>query len=103
MFNYNHIFFNRILLDGIVFLCNNIAVMSKIRESILKQMKKRNMTIYQVSKLVKGKVPQRTVYAYLAGEKDTGSETACILMETLGLTIVEKNNVKRGKCPRKEK
>ena len=102
MFNHNNIFLKK-PLDSIVLLCNNVIIMSEIREAILNQMKKHNMTIYQVSKLVKGKVPQRTVYAFLTAEKDTGTETACILMKALGLAIAGKNNVKRGKCPRKEK
>ena len=98
----NH-FSNKKPLDNIAFSCNTSSVMSEIREAILKQIHKRNMTIYQVSKLVGDKIPQRTVYAFLTSEKDTGTETACILMKALGLTIAEKSNVKRGKHPRKEK
>lgn len=45
------------------------------------------LTIYQVSKMVKDRIPKRTVYAFLSGEKDTGTETASILMETLGLKV----------------
>ena len=73
--------------------------MSEIREAILKQMRKSNMTIYQVAKLVEGKVPQRTVYAFLTGEKDTSTETASTIMKALGITIT---TIKRSKRSRKE-
>ena len=61
--------------------------MSRIRDSILEQMLKLGLSIYQVSKMVEDKIPQRTVYAFLTGEKDTGTETASMIMEALGLTI----------------
>ena len=83
-------------------MCNIIFAMSEIREAILKQMKKSGMTIYQVGKLVEDKVPQRTVYAFLAGEKNAGTRTASIIMKALGLTVTTKPIVKRGKSPRKE-
>ena len=61
--------------------------MSDIRNIILQQMTSLGLTIYQVSKMVKDRIPKRTVYAFLSGEKDTGTETASILMETLGLKV----------------
>ncbi len=64
--------------------------MEGIRDSILEEMLKSGLTIYQVSKMVEDKIPQRTVYAFLAGEKDTGTETASIIMKVLGLTISTK-------------
>lgn len=70
----------------IALFCNNL-LMGQIRDSILKQMLKLEFTIYQVSKKVEGKIPQRTVYTFLTGEKDMGTETASILMETLGLKV----------------
>ena len=90
------------VVGSAVFLCNSIFAMSEIREAILKQMKKSGMTIYQVAKLVEDKVPQRTVYAFLTGEKDAGTRTASIIMKALGLTVTTKPIVKRGKSPRKE-
>jgi len=59
---------------------------------ILGQMLKLGVSIYQVSKLVKDKIPQRTVYAFLAGEKDACTETASVIMKALGLTIVPIND-----------
>lgn len=61
--------------------------MSDIRQAILRQMLNLGLTIYQVSKMVEKRIPKRTVYAFLSGEKDTVTETASILMETLGLNI----------------
>jgi hypothetical protein len=37
--------------------------------------------------MVKGRIPKRTVYAFLSGEKDTGTEKASIIMEALGLKV----------------
>jgi len=61
--------------------------MSDIRNAILQQMSSLGLTIYQVSKMVKDHIPMRTVYAFLSGVKDTGTETASILMEALGLKV----------------
>ncbi len=80
--------------------------MGQIRDSILKQMLKLEFTIYQVSKKVEGKIPQRTVYTFLTGEKDTGTETASILMETLGLKVVitpDRTKYLRNEKMKKEK
>jgi predicted transcriptional regulator len=63
--------------------------MSEIRDVILKKMRSLGLTIYQVAKLVSNRIPKRTVYAFLSGEKDTGTETASIIMQELGLTIKE--------------
>ena len=89
-------------LDIIADSCNNTADMSEIRKAILNQMEKSGMTVYQVAKLVEGKVPQRTVYAFLRGEEDSVTKTASIIMEAFGLTVTVKPIVKRGKGPRKE-
>lgn len=76
----------KIFLDKGVLWCN-IILMSYLRDVILKQMSSLGLTIYQVSKMVESRIPKRTVYAFLSGEKDTGTETASILMETLGLKV----------------
>lgn len=49
------------------------------------------LSIYQVAKLVQNKVPQRTVYAFLVGEKDTSTETASAIMESIGLYLKVEN------------
>ena len=65
--------------------------MSKIRDSILKQMLDLNLSINQVSRMVESKIPRRTVYAFLTGEKDTATKTASILMDILGLAVKTEN------------
>jgi len=77
--------------------------MSKIRQIILKEMRKSGLTTYRLCKMAEGKVTRRTVYDFLSGKKDTSTKVAWLLMETLGLTITKKSNVKRGRRPRKEK
>ena len=89
-------------LDNIA-KCRNNVVMSKIRDIILRHMRTSGLSIYRISKMVEGKVPQRTVYDFLSGKSDTSTEVAWILMDALGLTIMNKSTVKRGKRPRKEK
>ena len=61
--------------------------MLQIRDAILNEMLRSGKTIYQVSNMVRHKIPQRTVYAFLTGEKDTGTETASIIMKALNLTV----------------
>ena len=61
--------------------------MLDIRQAILKQIDKTGLTINQFAKRVEGKVPRRTVYAYLRGEEDSLSKTVSILLEAVGLTI----------------
>jgi plasmid maintenance system antidote protein VapI len=68
--------------------------MSEIRDAILAEMQNRNMTIYAVAKLVKGIVPQRTVYAFLTGEKDCSTKAACLIMKVMGLKVT---TTKKGK------
>jgi len=86
------------MLGSIAVSCNNSCDMSEIRKAILKQMQKSNLTIYQVAKLVKGKVPQRTVYAFLRDEQDTVTKVASILMDALGITLeTTKRKRKQGR------
>ena len=80
--------------------------MGQIRDSILKQMLDLGLTIYQVSKMVEGKIPQRTVYTFLTGEKDMGTETASIIIEALGLVVKVdpcKKNIKKEIAMKTEK
>jgi hypothetical protein len=70
--------------------------MSNIRKVILQQMANLGLNIYQVAQIVKDSIPKRTVYAFLSGEKDTGTRTASIIMDALGLKIeIEKDVAKR--------
>ncbi len=72
--------------------------MLDLRQAILDQIEKSGMTINHVAKLVEGKIPRRTVYAYLRGEEDSLSKTVSVLLEAVGLTIT----TKRAMRPRKE-
>ena len=73
--------------------------MMDIRQAILEQLDKNEWTIYQLAKKVEGKVPRRTVYAYMRGEEDSLSKTVAILLEAAGLHIT---TTKRAKRPGKE-
>ena len=73
--------------------------MLDIRQAILKQIEANGWTINHFAKHVEGKVPRRTVYAYLRGEEDSLSKTVAILLEAAGLRIT---TTKRAKRPRKE-
>jgi predicted transcriptional regulator len=77
--------------------------MSEIREIILKEMRKQKLTTYQLSQMLKGKMPQRTLYAFLKGSQDTTSDYVSKILKVLGLKIVKENSTttKRGKSPRK--
>ena len=80
--------------------------MSDVRKAILRQMSSLGLTIYQVSKMVENRIPKRTVYAFLSGEKDTVTETASILMKTLGLKVEikpDRTKYLRDKKMKKEK
>ena len=73
-----------------------------IRETIQKELKRRGWSQYRLVKELEGKMPARTVYAYLGGECDLVSERVSIIMRALGLTITSKSNVKRCRRTRKE-
>ena len=78
--------------------------MLDIRNKILEHISNLDITLYQVSKLVKDRVPKRTVYAFLSGEKDTGTKTASILMEALGLKVeIEKGRTENLRAEIMEK
>ncbi len=76
--------------------------MVTIRDAILKHIEESGLTIYRVAKMVEGRVPQRTVYAFLRGEEDSLTEAVSIIMDALGLTVTERSNHKRGRNPGKE-
>ena len=83
-------------------MCRLLHILSvsmlDIRQTILKQIEKSGLTINQVAKRVEGKVPRRTVYAYLRNEEDSLSKTVSVLLDAVGLTIT---TTKRARRPRK--
>jgi hypothetical protein len=90
----------RTALDSIALGCN-IVIMSVLRDAILKRMKELHVTTYRLSKMVEGKVCQRTVYTFISGEADARSEVVSALMQALDLEITVKGNVRRSKRSRK--
>jgi len=78
--------------------------MTDLRKEILKKMKKDGLTINQVVNLpkVKGKIPRRTVYAYLSGEKDSASKTVSKLLDAVRLTITTKGTNKGSRKEQKK-
>jgi hypothetical protein len=69
--------------------------MSKIRRAILSRMHELGLTTYRVSKMVEGRVPQRTVYDFLSGKTDASTEVASAIIEALGLKISTKANKRK--------
>ena len=66
-----------------------------IREIIRQELQRRGWSYYRLAKELKGKMPARTVYAYLGGDCDLVSERASIILEALGLTITARSNKRK--------
>ncbi len=58
-----------------------------IKKAIEAELKRRKWSRYRLVKELKGKLPERTVYAYLSGERDLSSTGTSIILEALGLKI----------------
>jgi hypothetical protein len=71
-----------------------------IRQAILAELKQREWSHYRLAKELEGKMPPRTVYAYLSGRCDLVSNRVSIILQALGLQI--KSKFRRGKQTRKE-
>jgi len=61
-----------------------------IRQKIHDELQRRRWSRYRLEKELQGKIPARTVYAYLSGHCDLGSDRVSIMLQTLGLTITNK-------------
>lgn len=70
-----------------------------IKQAIQKELIRRGWSHYRLAKEVGGKLPARTVYAYLSGERDLSSNRASIILQALGLQI--KRKPKSGQRPRR--
>ena len=74
-------------------LCYMMLCMDMIKKAILAEMKLRGWTCYRLSKELEGKLPRRTVYAYLSdkegsvNKRDISAERASIILKALGLKI----------------
>ena len=54
-------------------------------------MKELNLNPNQLSEMLKGSIPRRTIYDFLSGKTDARTEVASALMKKLGLKIVAKS------------
>jgi len=75
-------------------LCSMVYYMDMIKKAIEDELKRRGWSRYRLTKELEGKMPARTVYAYLSGERDLSSERVSKIMEKLGLGI-KKHKFKR--------
>ena len=71
-----------------------------IRETIQNELKRRDWSRYQLAKTLKKVIPESTIYEYLRGDTDLGTERASIILQALGLHIKRKPN--KGISPRRE-
>jgi hypothetical protein len=95
------VFFKKLLTDAK--LCSKIWPMGSsmtIREAIQKELQKRRWSYYRLVKELEGKIPARTVYAYLGGECDLVSDRVSIILQALGLRITHYKR-KTGQRPRR--
>ena len=70
-----------------------------IRQTIQKELKRKGWSYYRLVKELEGKIPARTVYAYLSGERDLTTDRASIILEALSLQI--KRKPESGQRPRR--
>jgi hypothetical protein len=66
-----------------------------IKGAILKELNDRGWSHYRLVQEVKGKLPARTVYSFLSGERDLATERASILLQALGLQIIKPKSSRR--------
>ncbi len=77
----------------IAVLCNIMMRMDMIKKAILTEMKRRGWTCYRLSQELDGKLPQRTVYAYLSdkeksgNKRDISAKRVSVILKVLGLKI----------------
>ena len=58
-----------------------------IRKAITKRMKELNLNPNQLSVMLKGRIPRRTIYDFLSGKTDARSEVVSQLIKALGLEL----------------
>ncbi len=71
-----------------------------VRETILKELKRRSWSRYRLVKELDGTIPMSTIYDYLSGETDLGSDRVSIILQALGLRITHYKR-KTGQRPRR--
>lgn len=68
-------------------ISSSIVWAMTIKNAIKNELKRRGWSHYRLVKELEGKMPARTVYAFLAGEQDLTTEKASIILKALGLKI----------------
>ena len=68
-------------------LCSMVYYMDMIKKAIEDELKRRGWSRYRLAKKLEDKMPARTVYAYLSGERDLSSERASKILKALSLKI----------------
>jgi ribosome-binding protein aMBF1 (putative translation factor) len=58
-----------------------------IKKAIEDELERRGWSRYRLTKELEGKMPARTVYAYLSGERDLSSERVSKILKALDLKI----------------
>ena len=71
-----------------------------IRQTILKELKRCGWSRYRLVKELDGAIPMSTIYDYLSGETDLGSDRVSIILQALGLRITHYKR-KMGQGPRR--
>jgi hypothetical protein len=83
-------------------LCSMFGIrglLMTIRETIQKELKRKGWSHYRLVQELEGKMPARTVYAYLSGKCDLVSDRVSIMLQVLDLQI--KLKPKKGQGPRR--
>ena len=65
-----------------------------IRQVIQIELQRRGWSRYRLAKEMEGKMPARTVYAYLSDECDLVSERVSIILKVLDLELVPRKKVR---------
>jgi hypothetical protein len=84
------IFFD-FVLDSVRYIAY-IVNMTMIRKAIKKRMNELKLTTNQLTKMLKGKIPRRTIYDFLSGETDARTEVASELLKVLGIELISKKH-----------
>ena len=81
-------FFKNLLTDAkLCSILHRAGPTMTIRETIQKELRRRGWSHYRLAKELEGKMPARTVYAYLSGKCDLVSDRVSIILQALGLRI----------------
>jgi hypothetical protein len=66
-----------------------------IRKTLIKRMHEMDLNPNQLSEMLDGRIPRRTIYDFLSGKSDARSEVVAALMEVLELELKPKGKKRR--------